>query len=549
MKKLLILFLIFILIACGAYFLLSQKTAHTETNHKEQVEAFESNSAPQNTISPAQTQCLTNNDFNVAYKVNIDISAHANHTQLYHSTLSFNVQFEKSDHSDKVKLYIKDALFLENQLNKVLQNTIFSAQISHTPYLSFVAFDTLSMPPKHPLQSTSQLLKALSIGQEGKPNTFKYDQLSKVYTYTHHATSPTRNTLPKNKQGSDDWHITLDKQCLPITLHSKESQAINFAGGDNTLNYEINAERIPNFISLADIPLDNQANANHFWTPQDINSKEFAKPVTSLEEMLDLLDTYNEHKSSAKLARGADFIINNLSPLQMSELMLSTELSEDQKRLLAYSMSLTDNPNTENFMLETISNMPTNQGEQTDVQTMRLMVSISSYDNITQQSYDAMQAINSNAEHSSNIRNNALISMGTMINTLDESQSSGLSHSFNQFIEQKMDSSEEGRSAILAAGNAKLNSASINQKIINNLNSSDEGRRYASASVLARHEENYDKLINKLASEQSLFVINAIVNNIDKNKLSTFQQQKIREIASKTNPSSDKYKLLNTLYK
>lgn len=488
--------------------------------------------------------------FNYAYHVTASTTASATGQTLYSSKLTFNTQIQQMT-GDDFKAIASDILINENGTSENIIDTAYTGQLTHRPPAEFYHVDLLELAAKHPMHVISQWMKALSIGAQNKPYQYTYDQLNRTYTYHLNAQGYTRTFSDNTPPAPSAWTVELDEQCIPTKITSTETTETAMLTGKVTLTFKINATRIDNFTDLTEVNLNSNFNANNAWHTAQVNAKLFAKPIKNMEELLALLASQaNANQiNSAKLAKGADFILDNLTPTDLANMMAGDDLNEDEKRLLAYAMSLSDKPNMENFMIDTIGVIPKQQGDQMDMQKVRIMVSLTSHTNITSQTYDAMNKLAQDHTESSNVQDNALINLGTVVRALKEGeQNIDYSTEFEESTFNKIQSNNP-RVAILAAGNAGLNSERVKNSVLEQLNSPAESTRYAAASTLANDKKNYNLLINHLNTETSTLVFNVILNKVPAEQLSETELTSLKSLQSRFSPDDTKYQIISAYLK
>lgn len=509
-------------------------------------------STPQDAVptQPIGTDCTASDaPIYAAYQVTITTRAKAAVATVYQSKLQFDAQLQERA-TGELLVQTQRASVHEGGIDKPIADALFSGKLTRHPYVQINQFDVLQLPAKHPLQAVAQFAKALSVGENLTLTQYPYDALAQSYLYKSAGQKVSRDNISAN-QYPHHWHAVLNSACQVESIDSLESQPIQFVGTSGMLEFVITAKRIDNFADLSQIQLRADANAENFWTNDEINAQEFAAPVTSMAEYQKLLASFDEDKNTARLARGAEFILNNIPASEIANLMIGSELTSAQKRVLAYSLSLTDNPNTQNYLLDVIGLMPPKAGDNIDVQTMRLMVSLSGYKNIDTGAFAAMQKLSQSPAQSENVRSNATLAMATMLPTLNATgQNAGLSAQFSHDVSRQINDNsnpDSQRTAILAIGNAKLQDPALDQLVLGKLQSPNADLRYASVKVLATQPQHYDAVIASLANEQQTVVISAATRGLDAANLSPSQRSQLQQIANAAAADSDKAKLINHL--
>ena len=158
------------------------------------------------------------------------------------------------------------------------------------------------------------------------------------------------------------------------------------------------------------------------------------------------------------------------------------------------------------------------------------MVALSGNGKVSEQGFQMLANLAEDANESNNVRNNALINLGSTLQQL-KNQGQDSARLQNQLVSSlsKAIAGDNASSAILAAGNAKL--SDLNAQIAAKLSSSNNKERYAAASILARNPDYNDDLLLHLSNEPSDLVNYAILTNLDSSSLSNQQKDRLREIA------------------
>ena len=235
-------------------------------------------------------------------------------------------------------------------------------------------------------------------------------------------------------------------------------------------------------------------------------------------------------------------MIDNISPDELANSLIEENIPDHAKRDLAFALSLSGHPDVENYLIDSLLSLSTAgvQGDMNqDLQKVRLMVALSGNGSVSEQGFQTLASIADNQNESSNVRNNALINLGSTLEQLKNQglDSASLQEQLSATVSDAL-SSDNSSSAILAAGNAKLDN--LDTQIASKLNSSNSKERYAAASVLARNPEHYDELIQHLSLEQSDLVNYAILTNLDATQLTGQQKDDLRDMASNTSADISK---------
>jgi hypothetical protein len=235
-----------------------------------------------------------------------------------------------------------------------------------------------------------------------------------------------------------------------------------------------------------------------------------------------------------------------MSIQELTDYLLDPELESSLKRDISFALSLSNHDLVESYIIDTLTalndagksqaGLTAQQHGLIELQQVRLMVSLSTSSQVSEQGFQALATLANDSEQNANIRNNALINLASSLRQINK-QGPGndylqqqLTEELNQALE-----GEQAASAILAVGNSDI--ATLNLKIIEKLNSSNNKERYAAATVLARDSHYHDDLIQHLTTEQSDLVSYTILTNIDQNQLTQEQKQQLRELTNAASPN------------
>ena len=538
-KRLSLFFLLLILISAGILYLYIQSLP---TAPPDFVNHADLNNKPAKTFS-----CTNQAAFNYAYRVEVNIESILNDKTVYQSTLNFNTQLTQANDAI-IKGIASDILINEGQGNIDIKNVYYLSRVESQPFAVFTAFNDLGLTEKHPMKILAQLLKALSIGNQGNKYHFAYDSLQRTYTY-HHAnnivnrkasiTTANINQLASslhhssnNYNGSNSWHVVLDNDCMPSSLYSKEYKGISAAGYRGSINFTITAEKIAPYVDLTHVDIHPFSNTHNTWNIKSVSSSAFEKVIKNEAELWSILADFSESKNSAKLIKAADYLIDHIDSNDLAEKILSDEIGDTSKRALAFSLSLSAHDNVEDYLIETLLNLSKSNHNDidSDLQKVRLMVALSGNGKVSEQGFQMLANLAEDANESNNVRNNALINLGSTLQQL-KNQGQDSARLQNQLVSSlsKAIAGDNASSAILAAGNAKL--SDLNAQIAAKLSSSNNKERYAAASILARNPDYNDDLLLHLSNEPSDLVNYAILTNLDSSSLSNQQKDRLREVA------------------
>ena len=537
LKKIIIVIVSLLLISAGALYLYIQSLP---TGAPEYVNVEDLDDSGQ----LMAFSCSAGQSLNVAYRVTVTVASELNDRAVYDSRLRFNAHLQQAN-DNVVKGLADDIRVNEGEGDLPLHDVLFLTKANADQYLVFSSFNSLGLIERHPMAILSQLIKALSVGNDRDNYFFPYDAMQRTYRYRHDAGSVERAVFPTTanidkfvnsfNEYKSDWQVTLDSHCLPKTLVSNEQQAITAAGHQGFIRFRIEAERIPAVKDLSQLDYSAYANSGNHWNVKQVNGDDVTAGIENEQQMWKVIAGFDSSKDVAALKQAANYMLDNFSADDTRDALLQGNLDDATKRDLIFALGLTGRDDAEAFMLDTLAAMPLQAGTAADLQKVRLMVSLSSNDKVTQQSFDRFAALANQTDESANVRNNALINMGTTIKTLEAAgeSTSGLQ---DRLKGQLSDTIEQGgnqsASAILAAGNANI--SGLENKMVDSLANGSSKERYASGAVLSRNPDYRQSLIEHIAKEPSNLVNNAILSNWDASALTPSQRQQLTEIAAQS---------------
>lgn len=552
-KKIFIIILLLSLITAAAFYFYLQSLP---TLAPDFIDSSELNASQQG----KNFQCTKGKDFNYAYQTRIQVESILNNQIIYQSQLNFKLQISQANHSI-VKGIAQQISIDEGQGMREIKDVFFLSRVDPQPFALFSAFNDLSLPQKHPMKVLAQLIKGLSIGQEGENYHFAYDSMQRTYRYQHfngdikrNAAATTANlkkltaSLQKHNV-NNSWQVKLGDDCMPLSLRSEERQGIAAAGHSGYIKFTIKADKIPNFIDLSQLQLNNFSNSNNLWQAKALAASDFEKRVESEEELWNIISDFNNNKNSASLIKAAEYLINNINTEALAKKLSTDELTNEGKRDLAFALSLSGHDEVESYIIDSLASLSNlgQKGDTTlDLQKVRLMVALSTNGKVSEQGFQALASLAKDSTESPNVRNNALINLGSSLRQLESNglNSAGLEEQLSASLSLAMQE-EEASSAILAAGNAHL--TNLDDEIFAKLSSHNSKERYAAGSVLSRNPNYTDDMITHLRNEPSDLVSHAIISNLDKTQLTSQQLQDLTEIAAMASP--DLASVINHLVK
>jgi hypothetical protein len=218
---------------------------------------------------------------------------------------------------------------------------------------------------------------------------------------------------------------------------------------------------------------------------------------------------------------------------ELVDILTQGNLADDQVRDMIFGLGLTSRHEAEDYMLDTLVKLPVDGGDDTDLLKIRLMVALSGNDMVTDKAYNTLSSISNDAAECSNIRRNALISMGSTVRQMQTQGQdvSGVSDGLETEIISAMQG-DDSAAAIFSAGNIGLENLTgeVTQWVVDKLQSAKQKVRYASATVLCRDSRHYDTLIDHLAGESSMLVGTAIASGLQSDQLTGEQRTRLQKI-------------------
>ncbi|MCD8523148.1 MAG: hypothetical protein LRY66_07175 [Saccharospirillaceae bacterium] len=498
-------------------------------------------------------QCAVGQPLQAAYRVRVEVLSRLNGQPVYGSSLSFRTQLQQAN-GDLVRAVATDIRIDEGEGVQALPDMPYLSRVDSGYGAVFVAFNDLGLMAQHPLAVISQLLKGLSVGNEGETYRYAYDSLQRLYRYRH---TPSATERAVFSAGTDlallsrefaanrsDWQIVSDGGCLPHRLASTERQALQVAGQQGYIEFRIQAEGIPPYADLNRFSFTASANATQRWQMRQVSTADFASPVTSAADMWAVFAGFAKERNSARLIRAAEYLLDNLSPYELADTLLGKgiALSDEAGRDLIFALGISGRAEAEAFMLDVLQALPQGAGDAADMQKVRLMVALSATGQVTPRAYSALDSMARNAQESTNVQANALISMGSMVRQLERqgSDSSNQRQQLTALLRERLNG-PQAASAMMAANNAGL--TDLEPAIIAHLASSSSRERYAAGMTLSRNPQHYPLLLDHLQGEPSNLVNQAILANLDVTQLSQAQRSQLEQIASNSS-DDDKAKLI-----
>lgn len=542
-KRLLISVVVLLVVAVGGFYLYIQTLP---TSAPQSVSAADLEKQQKDlTFS-----CNTQGDFNYAYQVDVIVESIINNQQVYRSDLTFKTQLNQAN-GPVIKGIATDISINEGQGNKSIEDVYYLSKVEGKQYALFSAFNNLGLAKQHPMAMLSQLLKAISVGQEGESYLFTYDPLQRTYRYrlqgnkmeraSHTSTATYQQLSNLFTDYKNQWSVSLGQDCVPESVKSVERQGIAAGNHGGHIQFTVTAKKIPLYTTIAEGQHNDLANIKQSWQVKEIGQNEFENEVTSSEQMWEIFNGFKENKKTSQLIKAAEYMLDNVSSDSLASSLLDADLADTSKRDLIFGLGISGNDEAENYLINVLNDLPVGAGDQVDIQKVRLMVALAGNGKVTETSYTSLEDVLAKPGESNNVKSNALINMGSVVTQLDNNNQSTnhLKDSLTDHVTEQLDTSNAA-AAILAAGNAKLDN--LDEAYITKLSTGKTKERYAAGTVLGRNEQHYDTLITHVASEDSNLVVNAIVSSLDAKALSSEQAGSLQNIANQD--SGDKGKIL-----
>lgn len=484
--------------------------------------------------------CQKEQSLQAAFDVQAEVVAKVEGQLIYQSSIRFKTQLQQVN-DDVVQGLASHISIDEGQGETSIRDVTFLSRAEAGRYLVFNAFNDLGLHAQHPMLVLSQLLKALSVGEEDQAYFFSYDPLQRTYQYMHSGSDVARASWTstanlKQLQGlfndyKNQWQVVLGDDCLPQSMQTSESQGLMVAGKGGYIAFKLKANRIDTEADLSGYDFSLLANGNNTWQTQQIKDSSLEAEVINDEQMLSILAGFSSSKSTAKLARAAQYLIDHWPAEQTAELLLGDQLSDTAKRDLAFGLSISQSEAAESYIMDVVHALPNDKA--VDLHKVRLLVALSGNALASEQAYSFMSGLYENPHETDNVRNNALINMGAVVEQLQRQQvDTYLRNELSGYLQQQLNENSHISSAILAAGNAHI--ADLDMEIIQRLTASSSKERYAAGMVLARNPAHYSLVIQHLKGESSNLVSHAILASMQASALDEAQVQQLRDIQAQS---------------
>ena len=483
-----------------------------------------------------------------AYQVETQVESRAGDQVLYASTLNFRLHLQQ-EQGDRVLGLVSDIQITEQQQPaQPMADMTFLSRAAGADALVFIAFNDLALMPQHPLSIVGQVIKNLSVGVPGHGYRFAYDALQRTYRYDHQTGGVTRS-IPVAQGGlkagtlQPVWQVTQDGECLPQSMQAEEIQPLTIGTEEGVIRFRMQAQRVDGARDLTGLNFSAQANRHLFWQTVQVNAD--GQPVAAIgstEQMWAVFDDFTASKDTARLLSAARYLLENVPVYDLAGQLADPQLNDASRRDLIFALGLVRSAEAEGYLLNLLQALPSDS-DAMELQKVRIMVAVAGNGDVSDQAYRALETLAGDASVSANIRNNALINLGTVVQQRAQQgdTANALRDELSATLLQQLQATHTGHgsngdasAAIFSAGNAGLleQDAAVLSAVQNKLSAGNAKERYAAATVLSRSAAQYDALIRHMQQEQAVLVNNAILYGLKPAQLSAAQKQNLQTLAS-----------------
>lgn len=500
------------------------------THPPQQVSAADSD-------TPAAGAACLQPGFAAAFQVQTQVETRSAGAVQYQSQLSFRVQLQQRGGDRLTGLATDIHLREAGRAEQTLTDLPFLVRATGERTLVFSAYNDLGLMAQHPLSIIAQVMKNLSVGQSGEVYRFPYDKLQRSYRYEFRQQWQRQASLPG--VGSAElqplWQVVGEHLCLPQRMNAHEQQAltINDAQGRPlaaVLHLQMQVQQIASYLDLAGLQVQDNSNAALRFDLMDMHS---ASAVHTEEQMWAGFAAFAGSHNVVQLKQAAQYLLTSVSAQDLAETLQNGSLDDASVRDLLFALSLISDRRAEDYLVSLLQALPAGDAG-LDLSLVRAMVALAANDSVSSYGFNTLAQIAADSTQTANVRNNALISMGTVVQQISAAGTDAvaLSSALSDTLISQM-THGDASSAILAAGNAGLDQLSddVTELVRARLSSGNSKERFAAATVLARDEGQYDALIQQLRQESSALVSNAIVSGLDADQLSSDQRAQLQALA------------------
>lgn len=492
----------------------------------------------------AVSACL-HSGYAPAFAVRATVTSQAGDKTLYSSLLNFRVQLQTSG-ADRLAGVAADIRIQEaGGAEQTIADMPFLSRASGDQQLVFNAFNNLGLMAQHPMSVLAQVLKDLSIGNPREVYRFAYDGLQRNYRYRQLPQGWQRQVSAPGATRSETelqpvWQVESDGDCLPQRLLAEEIQPLTIGGQAGSLRFRIEATRIAAFRDLSGLDFSAQANAGLHWQLQQLVANGDDNAIVDEQSMWQAFADFARNKNVAQLKQAAAYLVNNVPVYDLAAQLNQHALSDAGSRDLIFALGLLKNAHAEEYLLDLLGALPSGDNA-VELQKVRIMVAVSGNGEVSEYAYQSLAQLAGDDQESANIRNNALINLGSVVQQMDQQGQdvASLRQQLSGRLLSQMQS-DDAAAAIFSAGNAGLAtlSAGVSSAVEQKLTAGNAKERYAAATVLSRDTRYYDQLIQQLQQESSPLVSSAIVAGLDASQLTAAQRDTLTVIAAAGGPAS-----------
>lgn len=474
-------------------------------------------------------QCLQQNP-QIAYAVSARVMTRTETQVLYQSLLNFNVQMAARGEHALAGLATQISIKENQQAATQGQDVRFLAKASGDDFLVFDAFNSLSLPAKHPMSVLSQLLKNLSLGNSAEVYRFAYDEMQRIYRYQHKDDSWLRTVSApgqmKNQVVQPIWQVQVEN-CLPKKLVAEEEQLLKIGDDRAFFRVRIEATRIDSFTDLSALDFPADANAKNSWQTLEL-SLNSTKPVQNSQEAWAVFSDFAEKRNVQALMQASTYLVEHMPVTELAQ-SLQKSSADNANRDLLFGLGLLKTPESARYLVDLMQALPSGSAA-VEIHKVRAMVALSGHSQAGSQAYQAFAQMVENPNESANVRHNAFINMGSTLKHQRErgEDTQNLAADLNEKIQAQL--KQDASAALFAASNlgvAQIKSE-ITQAAVEKLNSVNPKERLASAMLLSQDAKNYDLLYAKIQSENSPMIKQAIVDGLLQTPITDTQKQALK---------------------
>lgn len=454
---------------------------------------------------------------------------------IHQLSTEFVLQFEARG-ADVLAGIAEQIQVIENQqAPQSLPSVTLLTRAAGEQQLTFMAFNALGLPAEHPLQVLGQLLKQLSVGKEGEAYRFAYDQMGRIYRYQNRTHWQRTVSVPGQLQAAElapRWDIILATDCWPQQLQAQEVQPLTINGQAGQLLIEIRAQRIANFKDLSGLDFSAAANRAKHWQGVSVVLNSGVKKPANEQQAWQQITEFAANKNMQQLLQTSTYWVVQVPAAKLAVQLVNPELDALARDLL-FGIGSLPSAASKQYLMDLLEALPAGSNV-AELQKVRTMVALSGHVHADDKVYQRYQNLLADQNETNNIKNNALINMGRVVQSMAERghSSDSVRQQLEQTLQQELNSAQKS-AAIFAAGNAGLNTltSAIKTQINTALVQGNTKERFAAATVLSRDVNNYEALKQRVSAEPSALVKNTIIDGLTSAGISTAQQAELKQLA------------------